>query len=58
VGSGSKCNYCTLKRMRRTAEERGVELRVSHEGGWTVVRYSNEIRPSAHFLVLTDHCVC
>lgn len=55
----TKCNYCTLQDMRERAERRGVYviLKLDKEG-WTTARYSDQERPSHHFLELTDRCVC
>lgn len=55
----SECNYCTLQRMRRLAEARGVEVIVEVDTyGWTAARYSDEAEPSARFLALTEECAC
>lgn len=57
------CNWCSLLRMRRIANERGVELIVKKVpkgetlAGWTSVRYADE-EPSVHFMSLSNHCVC
>jgi len=58
----TKCNYCTLQRMRETAKERGATVIIAKDvmngNTWTTARYSDRDKPSAHFLQLPDHCVC
>lgn len=58
----TQCNYCTLRAMRHTAKLRGVEVvmgvGVKEMSGWKTARYSDRDEPSAHFMALTDHCVC
>jgi hypothetical protein len=62
MSSLTECNYCTLKGMEERAKGRGVTVIVSpgegSMGGWKSARYSDQELPSAHFLTLTDHCVC
>lgn len=54
----TRCNYCTLQRIREIAKKRGVGVILGRQDGWTVVRYSDEDEPVAHLLEVTDHCVC
>jgi hypothetical protein len=58
----TKCNYCTLKAMEWAAKQRGVTVimgvGVKEMAGWKTARYSDRDEPSAHFMKLTDHCVC
>ena len=58
----TKCNYCNLKAMEWAAKQRKVEVilgrGVKEMAGWTTARYSDRDEPSAHFMKLTDPCVC
>lgn len=55
----TKCNYCTLALMKQVAEARGIEVIVgTDEYGWVSARFSDEDKPSAHFMTLTESCVC
>lgn len=56
----SKCNYCTLKRMREKAARRNATVVLSKDldTHWTTARYSDRDVPSASFMVLTERCCC
>jgi len=54
----TRCNHCTLQRMKERASERGVEVILGRDEGWVTARYSDEDEPSAWFLELTDECIC
>lgn len=64
MSSLTRCNFCTLRRMRELAAARGVSVIVEPVpaeeimGGWTTARYSDKDRPSAWFMALSDRCVC
>ena len=54
----TQCNYCTLQQMKRRAAERGVEIIMGWDAGWTTARYSDQEEPTAMFLQLTTRCAC
>lgn len=53
----TKCNYCTLKKMKKDAKQKGQKLVLKQDAdGWTTVTVDGEFHTS--FMKLTDHCVC
>lgn len=59
------CNYCSLKRLKASAEARGNEviLRLAHGGtNAYLVKKGEKVQPGdepvAWFMELTNHCVC
>jgi hypothetical protein len=62
VSTLTKCNHCTLERMKRRRP--GVEVIVTQipvgreMEGWYSARYADEEEPSAYFMQLTVGCAC
>lgn len=58
------CNRCSLDRMKRQANARGVKVITKIEGpesdtpGWISAWYSDQDEPTAWFMQLTERCVC
>ena len=52
------CNWHTLQDIKRQAAKRGAEVILSWDKGWIAARYSDQDKPSAWFLELTEGCVC
>ena len=58
----TRCNYCTLKRLRAEAKKAGKPPIVAKNGtgnwiGWKVL-YQGD-KPIEHYMKeITDHCIC
>lgn len=59
----TRCNYCTLRDIKRNAKIHGevVTVRPAKGGGIEVATHKPDEDPdsfSVWFMELTDHCVC
>jgi len=66
VSELTRCNFCTLQRIMRSAAEVGATVTTRYEDPvpgheldrWIAAIRSDKDKPSAYFKQLTTHCVC